>query len=338
MKSFAFIVNPVTIKQLKNLRPLLKLVPDFLLAASLKNQPPFKVLHIKKIRSIREKEIEGYLIISPLISKQTERLDDGFILERNIAAIRLAESLNAGIIGLSGYSSLLTDKGHPIVKALKIPLTNGSSLAAWSVFEAIYRTARVKNVNLKESKLAVINASSPLGSLCSRKLSDYVRTIIINGAENEKLIRLKDNIAQLSPVEARIEEDMDKAVKEADIVVNADIALGPSFDIGKLKPNTIFCNISSFVNCLEKTNPRNDITVVEAGLIKLPYPDKLPINTGLPKNIIPASLAETMLLTFEEKFVSYSLGENINLDQLEEIADITVQHGFEVWVPQAPLL
>lgn len=59
---------------------------------------------------------------------------------------------------------------------------------------------------------------------------------------------------------------------------------------------------------------------------------------GFSKGTIYASLAETILLTFEEKFVSYSLGDYINLDKLEEIADIAVRHGFEVWVPDAPVL
>jgi len=337
MKSFAFIVNPVTIKQLKDFWPTLKLVPDFLIAPSLKNLAPFKVLPIKKIRSIQGKEIEGYFIICPLISKHPGRLDNGFVLDRTLSAIQLAGSLNVGIIGLSGHSSLLTDKGYTIGKTLKIPVTAGSSFTAWSIFEAIYRVAKVKNINLKECKLAVINASGSLGSLCSRKLSDYVRRIVINGPERDKLERLKENIAQLSPVEVIIEEDIDKAVKDADIVINANISREPAFEMRKLKPNTIFCNISSFSAATEKTSLRNDITAVLGGLIKLPYSDSR-INTGLPKDIIPASLAETMLLTFEERFVSYSSGENINLDQLEEIADIAVQHGFEVWLPEAPVL
>ena len=338
MKSFAFIINPVTIRQLKNFWPGLKLVPDFLLAPSLKNLPPFKVLAIKKIRSIREKEITGYFIICPLISKHTGRLDNGFVVDRTLGAVQVAESLNVGIIGLSGYSSVLTDRGYTVGKTLKIPLTGGSSLTAWSMFEAVYRIAKIKNINLKECKSAVINAGGSLGSLSSRKLSDYVKRIVINGQERDKLERLKENIVQLSPVEVIIEEDMDKAIKDADIVINANISQEPVFDMQKLKPNTIFCNISSFSGTNDKTSLRNDITVVQGGLVKLPYSDRLRINTDLPKNIIPASLAETILLTFEERFVSYSSGENINLDQLEEIADIAVQHGFEVWLPEAPVL
>ena len=43
-------------------------------------------------------------------------------------------------------------------------------------------------------------------------------------------------------------------------------------------------------------------------------------------------------MLLDGKIVSYSLGEDSNLDKLEEIADIAVQHGFEVWVPEAPVL
>jgi predicted amino acid dehydrogenase len=77
---------------------------------------------------------------------------------------------------------------------------------------------------------------------------------------------------------------------------------------------------------------------VEAGLIKLPYPVELPLNFGLPKDLVPASLAETMLLALEERFVNYSVGLNMNLDKLEEIADVATKHGFEVWAPDAPVL
>jgi predicted amino acid dehydrogenase len=41
-----------------------------------------------------------------------------------------------------------------------------------------------------------------------------------------------------------------------------------------------------------------------------------------------------MLLTLEGRYLNYSLGENINLDKLEDIADIAVRHGFEVFKPE----
>ena len=53
----------------------------------------------------------------------------------------------------------------------------------------------------------------------------------------------------------------------------------------------------------------------------------------MPKDNIYACIAETMLLALEERFVNYSLGDNINLNQLEEIADIAAHYGFKVQLP-----
>jgi predicted amino acid dehydrogenase len=51
------------------------------------------------------------------------------------------------------------------------------------------------------------------------------------------------------------------------------------------------------------------------------------------ENMICSYMAETMLLTLENKCVNYSLGEQINLDKLEDIANIAVRHGFEINLP-----
>ena len=79
----------------------------------------------------------------------------------------------------------------------------------------------------------------------------------------------------------------------------------------KLKENSIYCDVK--------------------GLIVKEYREK-------GDKFIQPSLAEIVLLLLDGKFISYSLGENSNLDKLEEIADIAVQHGYEVWVPEAPIL
>jgi predicted amino acid dehydrogenase len=88
------------------------------------------------------------------------------------------------------------------------------------------------------------------------------------------------------------------------------------------------CDVSASWNIADNHNGRPDVTIIKGGLIKLP---------NAVDNFVHASLAETMLLTLEGKFTSYSLGDDINLDKMEEIADLAMRHGFEVWVPQAPL-
>lgn len=338
MKSFAFIVSPITIRQTKDFWPMLKIVPNFIIKPSLKNLLPFKVSHIKKIQSIQGKVIEGFLIVCPLLHQQAQDLEENLVIDKVLAAGRIAERLGSRVIGLDNCASVIGEKGYDtIIRNLKIPITSGNALNAWSVFEGVYRMAKAKKINLKSSNLVIIGATDPVGSLCAKKLSDYVSKITIVAEERNKLEELRERILYQNPIEVIIEEDAHRAVKDADILINANNSSEAAFNVEELKPGAIVCDILPSCRVFDKSNPPQDIRVIRGGLIKMPYPLK-GINTGLPKGIIYASLAETMLLTFEERFVNYSFGDNINLDKLEEIADLAVQHGFEVWVPEAPVI
>jgi predicted amino acid dehydrogenase len=130
-------------------------------------------------------------------------------------------------------------------------------------------------------------------------------------------------------------KDLPAVVNNSDIIIKLDDSCEDNLNISELRPKAIICNY----NCKEEDGYlRKDIAIINAGQIKLPFAEKLVVNTALSGNTVSAPLAETMLLTFEERFVNYSLDENTNLDKLEEIADIASRHGFEVWVPEAPVL
>jgi predicted amino acid dehydrogenase len=338
MKAFAFLEHPLTIEQIKSYNPLIRIMPGFMIRPSLRKNPPFKVSKLKKVRSTQGREIEGFFISWPILTKHMLELKEEFILGKVIDCCHLAKQLGAGMLGLGGYLSTVVNRGYnTIAQNLKIPVTCGSAFTAWSVFETIYRTTRVRNIDLKKSTLAVIGATDSIGSLCARKFSAYVQKLSITSREPDKLEQLKETILHLNPIEIIIEEDEHRAVKDADIVVITGSPKTP-LDIKELKPDAIVCDVSVPGNIVGKINSRRDITVVDGNLIKLPHPTKLSAYTGLPRGIIYAGMAETVLLVFAEKFVDYSLGDNINLDKLEEIADIAVQHGFEVWVPGAPVL
>ncbi|MEW6100889.1 MAG: hypothetical protein AB1481_01165 [Candidatus Omnitrophota bacterium] len=339
MKSFAFIVSPITMEQLKKYWPVFRIVPDFIARPALKKASTFKTLHLKKINSLQNNEISGHLIISPLTySHPTE--SQNFIIDKFLGATRLAERLGADIVGFNSIIAAAVDKQpNAISKSVKLPLTTGSSLTAWSVFEAIYRVSRAKLKNLKKSTVTVIGAGNSVGSLSARKLAEYCQSLIMVDDNKEKLNKIRETITHLNSVEVTLAHDVDNAVSEADIVVNADIACENSLlDASRFKPEAIFCDIFYENDNFELAETRPDVTFIKAGLIKMPFEADVAVNSSLPENIIPAPLAETMLLTFEGKFVDYSLGEDVNLDKMEEIADIAAAHGFEVWVPEAPVL
>jgi predicted amino acid dehydrogenase len=206
------------------------------------------------------------------------------------------------------------------------------------VFEAVYRAAKAKKFNLKKLNLAVIGATDSLSSLCAQKLAGYVGKIILADRNADKLEALKRKILDLNPAEVIIEEDVSRAIKDSDVSI---IAAGPrqhSFDTEDFKPDSIVCYIVLSTDVDNKPKLGAKITFIEAGLVKLPSAPDFSITGVWPRDLISASFAETLLLAFEKRFVNYSWAENTSLDKLEEIADIAMRHGFEVWVPEAPVV
>ena len=53
-------------------------------------------------------------------------------------------------------------------------------------------------------------------------------------------------------------------------------------------------------------------------------------NYGLPPELTYGCLAETMALTFEERFEDYTIGKDLSLDQVREIDAVAAKHGFEL--------
>lgn len=335
MATFGFIVHPINIEQLKTIWPLTKIMPDFMIKSFLKKLSPFKVSHIKNIRSKQGIIIDGYLVSCPLLPRQMLEMKEELVIDRIIAAGRIAENLGAQIIGLGGYTSIVGDKGYTIAKNLKAAVTSGNSFTAWSVFEAVSMMSRIKNTDLAKATVVIIGATGSIGSLCARKLSYYTPRIIITARHKEKLERLKETILHLNSIDVVIENDVHKAVKDADIVITTTSVPEALLSPEELKTNAIVCDVSVPKNIVWKNGQRPDVTIIEGGIIKLPYPVDFGVNTGLPENMIYACLSETMLLTFEERFTGYSLGDNINLNNLEEISAMAMRHGFEVWVADA---
>jgi fatty aldehyde-generating acyl-ACP reductase len=332
MHTFAFLFTPVDLKHIREFWPLTRLMPDFFIKPFLKNQG-FKIIHLKSFKSPQEREIQGYFIVSPMLPEQFAELDEEMALDKIITASYLARDLGAELLGLGGYASVVADKKPMLHKHLKTPVTSGTSLTAWSVIEALHRIANTKKVLFKESTLAITGATSAIGSLCARKMAHSFSRIILNDKNQAKLEKLRQDILELDHLEVVIEEDPAKAVKDADIVIAANSEKDQSFSLKDLKTQAIVLDICLSRNLTAKNSHREDILVLEGGIVKLPPQANLHLNLGLSKDMVCASMAETMILTFEERFAACSLGDNINLDKLEPIADLAVRHGFEVFIP-----
>jgi len=306
MKTFAYIVTPINIKQLKEDWESLKFIPDHILSFFHRLLPKYKIIKLGKFESVQGSIIKGYKIVCPVLDGHKQ---ENLVLERIISACRIAEGIGVKLIGLGNNAALFADKNYnKIFKNIKTPVTSGNALNAWSIFEKVYRLAKAKCILLNKSTLLVLGADTQTGFLAARKLSDYATKIIIAGKDTDRLMKLKEAILHQNSIEIVIEFNIESAIKDADIVINADEISAVNL---KLKENSIYCDVKDLVvkECQQKGN-----------------------------KFIQPSLAETVLLLLDGKITSYSLGENSNLDKLEEIANTAVQHGYEIWVPEAPIL
>jgi len=329
--TFAFLMHPVDIHQIKSFWPLTRILPSSFIRIFLKNES-FKILPLRHLRDARGNEVSGAIIMSPIHPDEIVKQDDEAIFDRIITAGGLREKLGFKILGLGGYYGVVADKKSLLYKHMKVPVTTGSAFTAWSLYEAAFKAARKNKKDLKSSTLTILSPANTVGLLCTRKFADTAARIILSGDKTHRLELMRKNIQATSPVHIDIENDLSKAVSQADIVINAD-QLHCLLDSARLQPRAVFCDASIFGGAIEKASERSDICAVDCKNITTPFNDRLDLYLDLPQRSIYPALAETMLLALEENFVNYSLGNNVNPDKIDYIADTASRHNFHILVP-----
>ncbi len=345
MRKFAFIIFVDTIEALKRIHGLYRALPSFAVGAILKNKPAIEIFHARNITCGRGEKIDGHIILCPLFpNKYMGGLHMDFVMDRINSAGNLAKKLGADIVGFDTLPQAVSDKEQVISDTLKIPITTGRALTAWSMFEAAYRITKAKRIPFSQTVITVLGANKPLAQLCAFKCSSLGARLVIFDWNQEKLVASKERLLKFLCIANKPEaltlfakDNLALAVAEADIIINAD-----NFDEGRFLNNTKrSATVLDLFGCDAKPLNRtsaNNVNFIKAALIKMPHLTQLGFHTGLPEGVICSGLSETMLLTYEGKFVNYSIGDNINPDDLEEIADMAAAHGFEVWLPEAPVI
>ena len=121
------------------------------------------------------------------------------------------------------------------------------------------------------------------------------------------------------------------SISNADIVVTVTSTPSAIIDINLLKPGTVVYDISQPRNVTEKdANMRDDILVVDGGLVKPPGNVNLNFYIALPPGLVYACMAETMILALEERYESYSIGGNLEISKVKEISQLGKKHGFKL--------
>jgi hypothetical protein len=157
--------------------------------------------------------------------------------------------------------------------------------------------------------------------------------VVIAGRDIKKLNELRDSILQDTP-DAKVisSTEYDSLLGDMDMIVTSTSGAGKKIlDITKVKPGCVITDVARPLDLPpSEVAKRPDVLVIESGEIELPTPVKGMKSIGLPKNVIYACLAETIVLALEGRFEVFTIGRDTEWEKVKEIYKLGIKHGMKL--------
>ena len=330
MDSFAFMIHPLDETDVMRKFSVAKYLPDFIIRQMLKHAPPFKASDITGIAS-KHNQISGCFVTCPLTAKQMTTLPEPFVLDKIIRAGKVAQKAGAKVLGLGAFTSVVGDAGITVAKHLTIPVTTGNSYTVATAIEGAKMAAALMGHSLDTANVAIVGATGSIGRVCADILAREVRNLKLVGKDEVKLQKLANKILYETGLVAKICRDVKQSLRDADIVICVTNSVEVLINPEDLKPGAVVCDVSRPRNVSKSVaDLRNDVLVIEGGLVEVPGDVDFHLNFGFPPGMAYACMAETMILALEQKYESYTLGRELDVKQVIEINKLAKKHGFKV--------
>ena len=309
MEKFAFILHPLSLQDMEHLSPLMRYIPDPIIEACLKMKKPFKVSHITGIKSPYA-EAEGWFIGCPLTAKQMVELPEEFVMDRIIESGKVAQELGAKIVGLGAFTSIVGDAGITVAKNLDIAVTSGNSYTVATAIQGTKQAARMMGKDLKECRAVVVGATGSIGAASVRLLAKEVKHITLVARH-------------MGPLEELAQELIEQN--------HCEVAVSFLIEPGDLKPGAVVCDVARPRNVSRDVSlKRNDVLVIEGGVINVPGNVDFHFNFGFPPHTSYACMAETMILALDGRYENFSLGRSLDINKINLISQLADKHNFKM--------
>lgn len=328
MACFAFVIHPLSVRDVARKFPFTRYLPPRLVEGAIRFLPPNKTAHITGIRSPYG-EAEGWFVSCPLTARQMLNLPTSYVLRRIIDTGKLAERLGARILGLGAFTKVVGDAGITVARHLNIPVTTGNSFTVATAIQGTREAARLMGHDLAAASVAVVGATGSIGRVCALILARDAGSLTLVGRDRRRLDAVAEEVVNETGLAARISTDIPSALREADVVITVTSAVEAVIEPEYLKPGAVVCDVARPRDVSRRVaRERDDVLVIEGGVVKVPGEVDFHFNFGFPPGTAYACMAETMILALEKRFESFTLGRQLAVRQVEEIAALAKKHGF----------
>jgi len=330
---FAFLLHPLSMEHVYKAKPWARYLPKGVVNWYMKMKKPFVASHITGIESKTGDTAEGWFIIVPL-TPELMLADDDLATAKVIEAGRIAEELGAHIMGLGAFTAIVGGAGVKAAEALDIGVTTGNSFTAYTAAEALMLAAKEVGLdpeNDPDLKLTVVGATGSIGRIVAKLIAPkFAGTIVAVGRDPERTRRVADEIASVAKGKVEHSTDAKAAMRDADLGVT--VSSSPVALIGPedVKSGAIIVDVSRPRNVAEAVGKREDVLVLDGGVVKVPGNVKFNFDFGFPPGTAFACMAETMMLALEGWKDDFSLTKELKEEQVFLTGQLAKKHGFEI--------
>ncbi len=333
MDTFAFIIHPIDPKRdVSRKFPLLgRVLSERQIDFFSTYFPPVYISEIEGITSAATgREIKGWFVACPFTPRRMLELPEHTVYRKIIQTGHMAERLGANLLGLGAFTSVVGDAGVTIARNLDIPVTTGDSYTVALAVQAIREAARLMGIAMQNATVAVVGATGAIGRVCADLLAGEAGRLLLVARDERKLEGLRDRLKSRARSELVVSTKMD-ALSEAQLILTVTSAIHDVICPEHLLPGSVVCDVarprdvSAMVAAV-----RNDILVIDGGMVDVPGPVNFHFNFGFPAGKAYACMAETMALTLEGRFEDYTVGKDLTLERVQEISVMAEKHGFRL--------
>lgn len=289
---------------------------------------PFEVAR-RRVTSETGRTVEVSMVAVPFTAAQAVaglRAGHGAWLRRMVLdGVELGVSLGAGVVGLGGYTSIVTGASRDVVEC-DVRVTSGNSLTAACAYDLLLR--QLAESGPGERRVGVVGAIGNIGAVMAELVAPHCESLVLVGRPGSarRLATVADRLAHLADVS--VAEDL-KALRDCSIVVSATNSADPVIlaDHVVSDRKILICDLAVPGDVHPEVAGCSNVTLVSGGRIRLPGP-QAPNFPGvlLPPGIVYSCMAETILLGFEPETPSPSYG-GLSIAGVLAARDFAVRHG-----------
>jgi predicted amino acid dehydrogenase len=323
---FAFVIHPIHPRDIARKYPIAKFLPDPLIETLLSKKSPEKVSDIKGVHSITGSKTEGIFIGLPLTPiMMIDKMPLEFVYDRLEQCAQIAEQEGCGIIGLGAFTAVVGDGGVTLDKRTSIAVTTGNSYTVTTAIEGALKAASMIDIDVRNATLGVVGATGSIGKTCARVMAPQFANTLLVGRDLPRTEQVAKDLPNASAT-----TDFSK-LRDADVVVTVTSADTAVIFPEHLKSGSVICDVSRPRDVsIRVAQDRPDVLVIEGGVVEVPGPVDFGFDFGFPARTAYACMSETMMLALDDKKESFTLGKDVSVEQVEEMARLAKKHGFKL--------